>query len=244
MSGSELPRESRLLVVVPALNEAASVGAVVQDVRAHAAGAQVLVVDDGSTDRTAEIARAAGALVVRLPINLGVGGAMRAGFRYAVRHDYDVVVQIDGDGQHDARHIPDLVAGLTRSDVVIGARFAGAGDYVMRGPRRWAILVLAHLLGRISRTTLTDPTSGYRAASRRAIRVFAVHYPAEYLGDTVESLVIARRLGLSVSQVPVAMRPRAQGRASQGAFSAALYLGRASAAMALAMVRRWPYEEA
>ncbi len=243
MSTPQLSPGSRLLVVVPAWNEAASVGAVVRDIRTHAPHARVLVVDDGSTDRTAEIARAAGASVVRLPINLGVGGAMRAGFRYGVRNDYDVAVQIDGDGQHDARYISDLVAGLSHSDVVIGARFAGTGDYVMKGPRRWAVLVLAQLLGRISRTKLTDPTSGYRAASRKAMRVFAVHYPAEYLGDTVESLVIARRLGLSVSQVPVAMRPRAQGRASQGTLSAGLYLGRASAAIALAMVRRWPYKE-
>ena len=233
----------RVLVVIPALNEAASVAAVVRDVREKVVGADILVVDDASTDRTSAVAAAAGAMVVRLPINLGVGGAMRAGFRYARREGYDAVVQVDGDGQHDAAYVPALLAALASSDVVIGARFAGVGDYRLRGPRSWAIRVLSATLGRLVGARLTDATSGFRASNRRAIGVFAVHYPAEYLGDTVESLVIAHRLRLRVEQVPVAMRPRGTGRASQGIVASVLYLGRASAALALALVRRWPYQE-
>jgi glycosyltransferase involved in cell wall biosynthesis len=233
----------RVLVVIPALNEAASVAAVICRVKQVLPVATVLVVDDGSSDRTAEVASAAGATVARLPFNLGVGGAMRTGFRYALRHGFDAVVQIDADGQHDPAHLPELLNALRESDVVIGARFAGVGEYDVRGPRSWAMRVLARLLSRILRVRLTDATSGYRAANRRAIGVFARHYPAEYLGDTVESLVIARRVGLRVTQVPVAMRARTAGVPSQSVVPAVLYLGRASAALLLALVRRWPYEE-
>lgn len=230
----------RVLVVVPALNEAPTVAGVVQRVFEALPGVEVLVVDDGSTDRTAREARTAGAHVVRLPYNLGVGGAMRTGFRYAEREGFDAVVQIDGDGQHDPAFLPAVLAGLERADVVIGARFAGAGDYAVRGPRSWAMRVLSRVVGRIVRAPLTDVTSGFRAANRRAIRVFALHYPAEYLGDTVESLVIARRSGLAVAQVPVAMRVREHGRPSQGVVSGATYLGRAGVALGLALVRTWP----
>ena len=235
--------DQRILVVVPALNEQASVGDVVLRVRAVLPAADVLVVDDGSSDSTAKVARAAGALVACLPYNLGVGGAMRTGFRFAERHDYDVVVQIDADGQHDPVFLPAVLAALGDAEVVIGARFAGVGDYAVRGPRSWAMKVLSRAVGRIVGATLTDVTSGFRAADRRAIRVFARHYPAEYLGDTVESLVIAHRSGLRVTQVPVAMRARVHGVPSQRVLGSATYLGRASVALGLALVRQWPVPE-
>jgi glycosyltransferase involved in cell wall biosynthesis len=230
----------RVLVVVPALNEAASVGSVVAEVHAHYPAADVLVVDDGSVDATAEVARAAGAAVCRLPFNLGVGGAMRVGYRYAVREGYAVVVQIDADGQHDPAYLPLLVAATATSDVVIGARFAGEGDYAVGGPRRWAMTVLARVLTRLAGEPLSDVTSGFRATNRRATRLFADHYPSEYLGDTVESLVIALRLGCSVRQVPVSMRRRNTGQASQGTLRSAVYLSRAVVALGFALVRRWP----
>ena len=200
----------------------------------------VLVVDDGSADRTAERAVEAGALVCRLPFNLGVGGAMRTGFRYAQRHDYDVVVQVDADGQHDPTYLPTLVKGLAHANVVIGARFAGEGDYAARGPRRFAMRVLAFVLSRLAHTRLTDVTSGFRAPTASAIAIFATHYPAEYLGDTVESLVIATRMGLTLTQEPVSMRLRSAGEASQTSFRAAVYLSRALVALGLALVRKWP----
>ena len=127
----------------------------------------------------------------QLPYNLGVGGAMRAGYRYALRHRYDAAVQVDADGQHDPTYLKLLVDGLEPRDIVVGARFAGEGEYRARGPRRWAMRLLAFTLTRLAGNKMTDVTSGFRAANRRAIRVFADHYPAEYLGDTVESLVIA-----------------------------------------------------
>lgn len=228
----------QLMVVLPALNEQDSVGRVVREVRLALPGAGVLVVDDGSTDATAERATEAGAEVLRLPFNLGVGGAMRAAYRYARDCGYSFVVQVDADGQHDPREIEHLVA--VRANVVIGARFAGRGDYTVRGPRRWAMRLLAFVLSRIVGTKLTDPTSGFRLVDRRALELFAEHYPEEYLGDTVEALVIAHRAGLTITQVPVVMRVRETGNASQNPFRAALYLVRVVAAVLLALIRRFP----
>jgi glycosyltransferase involved in cell wall biosynthesis len=232
--------QERVLVVMPAWNEEHSVAATVTELRAAHPGYDVLVVDDGSADRTAAEARRAGALVCSLPFNLGVGGAMRAGYRYALRHGYGVAVQVDADGQHDPAYVQRLVDRLADADIVVGARFAGEGTYPARGPRRWAMWLLAATLSRLARTRLTDVTSGFRAANLRAITVFADHYPAEYLGDTVESLVIALRTGCRVVQEPVAMRSRSGGAASQTPLRATLYLARAVIALGLALVRRWP----
>ncbi|WP_101523947.1 glycosyltransferase family 2 protein [Nocardioides houyundeii] len=238
---SDRPATSRVLVIVPAWNEEESIGDTVTEIRACVPWADLLVVDDGSSDGTRGAAENAGATVCQLPFNLGVGGAMRTGYRYALRHGYDVAVQIDADGQHDPRSLLSLLEPLGESDIVIGARFASKDDpYKVRGPRRWAMVLLATVLSRMAGTRLTDVTSGYRVCNRRAITVFAAHYPAEYLGDTVESLVIANRAGCTVTQVPVTMRPRAGGRASHSPVRAAIYLFRAFVALSLALVRKWP----
>lgn len=229
-----------VLVVLPALNEEGSVAEVVAEVRAALPAAAVLVVDDGSTDRTGAAARSAGADVLRMPFNLGVGGAMRAAFRYARTHDVAYVVQVDADGQHDPTEIAKLLAAAQSADVVVGARFAGRGLYQTRGPRRWAMRVLAWVVSRVVKTPLTDPTSGFRVAGPRAIPVFAQHYPEEYLGDTVESLVIAHRVGLSIAQVPVEMRVRSAGKASQGPLRSTMFLTRVGVAVILAVLREVP----
>jgi len=231
------PSLRRTLVVMPAFNEAASVADVVREVREKVPSAQVLVVDDGSRDDTAERARAAGAIVARLPFNLGVGGAMRTGFRYARNNGFDAVVQVDADGQHDPSEVTQLVAGLADADLVLGARFAGVGDYRSSGPRRWAMIVLSRALSRLTGTRLTDTTSGFRASGPRAISLFAEHYPAEYLGDTIETLVIASRSGLRIEQIPVQMRVRAGGTPSHRPVKAAIYLGRAVLALLFALTR-------
>lgn len=237
-SSAPMEPEGRVLVVIPALNEEASVGQVVKEVEAVVPAAHVLVVDDGSVDRTREVAISAGADVLSLPFNLGVGGALRAGFRYAVRFGYSVVVQVDGDGQHDPSEIPRLLAELGEADVVIGARFAGRGDYSVRGPRQWAMRLLAHSLSKRTRVPLTDTTSGFRAFNARAVDVFARDYPAEYLGDTVEALVIAARAGCRVSQVPVQMRSRVGGTPSHAPVKSAVYLARTCLALFMSRVRR------
>jgi glycosyltransferase involved in cell wall biosynthesis len=223
---------------VPAWNEQESLPAVLAELDVALPEADVLVVNDGSTDGTADVVRASRrAMLLDLPINLGVGGAMRAGYRFAHRHGYQRAIQVDADGQHDPTEVRRVVAALDGADVVVGARFADRGDYAVRGPRRWAMRVLSAVLSRIAHTRLTDTTSGFRASGPRAIALFAADYPAEYLGDTVESLVIACRAGLTVRQVGVSMRPRAGGTPSHSPFKAAAFLGRAMLALTIALTR-------
>ncbi|KAA9111229.1 glycosyltransferase family 2 protein [Microbacterium rhizomatis] len=228
----------RVLVIVPAWNERHSVGVTVREILAADPGFDVAVVDDGSTDGTADAARAAGAIVLTLPFNLGVGGAMRTGFTYAQRFGYARAIQVDADGQHNPADIHRVLAGLDSADISIGARFSDVGDYTVRGPRRWAMVFLAGVLSRVAKTRLTDVTSGFRAAGRRAIEQYVRYYPAEYLGDTVDSLVAACHAGLTVTQVPVAMRPRSHGTPSQGPFGSTAYLLRSVFALSLALMRR------
>jgi glycosyltransferase involved in cell wall biosynthesis len=235
---------ARAIIVVPAWNEQLNVGDTVREIRAATPDIPVLVVSDGSTDRTADCAREAGALVLELPYNLGVGGAMRAGFRYAVRHGYTAAVQVDADGQHDPSEVPLLLAKLSEADIVIGGRFTdGDASYKVRGPRKWAMVVLSKVLSKVARTKLTDATSGFKATGGRALPVFAEHYPVEYLGDTVESLVIAVRAGCKVVQVPAHMRPRRGGTPSHRPIKSMIYLFRAGFALLLALIRRYDVAE-
>jgi glycosyltransferase involved in cell wall biosynthesis len=226
-----------VLIIIPALNEASSIGEVVSEVRGELPGVDVLVVDDGSSDATGPTAKAAGATVARLPINLGVGGAMRTGYRYARDHGYDVAIQVDADGQHDPRYVPKLIDALDDADLVIGARFAGEGDYRVRGPRRWAMTMLSKVLSWLAHTKLTDTTSGFRACNRPLIELFAGWYPAEYLGDTIETLVRVARSKYRVVQVPVAMRTRMAGTSSHSPVKATIYLFRAFVILFLALIR-------
>jgi glycosyltransferase involved in cell wall biosynthesis len=228
----------RVLIIIPAWNESGAIADVVREVQGVLPEADLLVVDDGSTDDTTKIARAAGARVARLPYNLGVGGAMRLGYRYAYEQDYDVAIQIDADGQHDPRYVPKLVDRLDDASLVIGARFAGEGDYSVRGPRKWTMNMLSFVLSRMAKTKLTDTTSGFRACDRDIIRLFAEWYPVEYLGDTVETTVRVIRLKHKVVQVPVAMRVRQAGTPSHSPAKALIYLGRAFITLLLAVARR------
>lgn len=230
--------DQRVLIMIPAWNEVASIGEVVAEIRGELPGTDVLVIDDGSADDTALAARQAGAAVVRLPFNLGVGGARRLGFRYAKAHGYQIAVQMDADGQHDPRYVPKLIDGLQEASLVIGSRFAGEGDYHVHGPRLWAMRLLSVVLSRMARQRLTDTTSGFRACDRALIELFAQWYPVEYLGDTVETTVRVLRLGYKVRQVPVAMRQRFRGTPSKSPAKALMYLSRAFLSLVLAVTRR------
>ena len=201
--------------------------------------ADILVVNDGSTDRTTTVAENAGARVLELPVNLGVGGAMRAGYKFAARNGYQRTVQHDADGQHDPAEITSLLSTMEveQADLVIGARFAGVGTYRVRGPRQWSMVLLSTVLSRVCGTRLTDTTSGFKACNRKAIQLFAANYPAEYLGDTVESLVIGARAGLRIRQVGVEMRLRAGGRPSHSPIAASFFLVRAVLALMIALSR-------
>lgn len=210
---------------------------VVREVLLAVPGAACLVVNDGSRDNTAHEACSAGATVLELPFNLGVGGAVRAGLCYARDNGFSRVVQLDADGQHDPKNINSLVDQLDNADLVIGARFAGVGEYQAGGPRRWAMKLLAFIVSKVAKNQVTDATSGFKALGPRSIRILAEHYPAEYLGDTVEALVIVARSKCTITQVPIAMRVRQGGVPSQGPLKSATHLARLFVALVFALLR-------
>jgi len=203
-----------LLIIVPAYNEEASLPGVIQDLREHVPAADVLVVNDGSSDATALVARKLGVPVLDLPFNLGIGGAMQAGYLYAERNAYDIAVQFDGDGQHLASEIKKLLDPLEakQADLVVGSRFLAIGGYKAPVFRKMGIGIFSFVLSRILGTTVTDSTSGFRAANRRVIEFFAHTYPDDY--PEVEALVLLHKVGLRMAEVPVAMRGRTGGRSS------------------------------
>ncbi len=222
-------RRHDVLVVVPAFDEEECVAAVVTEL--HDAGfCKVLVVDDGSRDATASVAAAAGATVVRLPINLGVGGALRTGFKYAVDHGIGCVVQVDADGQHLAEHIDELLDALHDRDLdmVIGSRFAAGGEHRMSRTRRHCIRALGGVVSRFGGVRVTDATSGFRAIRSPLLEAFAHEFPHHYLGDTFEALYVAARRGYRIGEVPVAMRVRQGGRPSADLAASAKSVLRAS----------------
>ena len=232
----------RPLIAIPAWNESGSVADVVTHARSAVPQATVLVVNDGSTDNTADKAREAGAVTVSLPFNVGVGGAMRTAFLYADREGYDALVQVDADGQHNPDEIAALLSGLSEADIVVGTRFHPGSTYKVRGPRRWAMGLLSWSLSRMAKRSISDTTSGFRSAGPRAISLFSRSYPAEYLGDTVGSLTIAIRDGLTITETPVTMFYRRLGKPSKSALWSTLYLGRASLALLVQMLKRDPHQ--
>ena len=228
----------KVLVIIPAYNEAAAVGKVVGDVRRHAPWAQICVVDDGSADATAQEAAKAGAGVVSLPFNLGIGGAVQTGFRYADVHGYDIAVQVDGDGQHDASYLTALLKPVMdgEAEISVGSRFLGdrKGFQSTLG-RRLGIGFFTHLIGALTGLRVTDPTSGFRAHNRRMIAAFAQYYPGDF--PEPEALVVAQRLGARVREVPVVMRGREAGKSSIGRAKSAYYMMKVTFAILLHMIR-------
>jgi glycosyltransferase involved in cell wall biosynthesis len=203
------------VAIVPAFNEAACLARVIEEVRAADPELEILVVDDGSTDETAAIAVRAGAELIRLPHNLGIGGAVQTGYLYARERGFDLAVQIDGDGQHDPTQVGKLLEPILdgRADIVIGSRFAGLGAYRAELSRRLGIRMFARVVSLLVGQRLTDTSSSFRAVNRRAIRVFAADYPHGYL-ETVEATVLASKYGLTQTEVPVTMRRRTAGRST------------------------------
>jgi glycosyltransferase involved in cell wall biosynthesis len=204
-----------LLFIIPAFNEEAALPGVLHELDAQFPDADVVVIDDGSTDATAAVASEGGAVVLPLPFNLGIGGALRTGFQYAVRHGYQRGVQFDGDGQHDPAEVKRLLAALDDgADLAVGSRFAeGPADYDVGAVRSRAMGVLRFVVRRVSGRSFTDTSSGFRAFSRPMLEFFAATYPAEYM-ESVEALLSACREGFVVEEVPVRMRGREAGAPS------------------------------
>jgi glycosyltransferase involved in cell wall biosynthesis len=216
-----------LLVVVPAFNEERTISEVVSQL--HSRGFRVVVVDDCSTDLTAQRASEAGAIVLRLPINLGVGGALRAGFRYAVETGHTSVVQVDADGQHPADQITDLVRSAHEqgAHLVIGSRYLSSDTTLTSSlPRRFSMWCLSKIGSRISGVQLSDTTSGFRLISQPLLGEFARQFPSYYLGDTYEATIAAARAGYRVIEVPAALSPRVHGNSSASSLRATLLIAR------------------
>ena len=230
----------RKAAIVPAYNEAHSIAGVVAELRATQPELEIVVIDDGSTDETAAVARRAGAQVVQLPFNLGIGGAVQTGIEWARRRGCGLAVQVDGDGQHDPGQIDRLLHPILagNADVVVGTRFAGEGMYRPSVARRIGIGVFAGLVSLIVRQRVTDTTSGFRAMNERAIELFAEEYPYDY--PEVEATVLIFRHRLRLVEVPVTMRQRETGRSSITLFRSLYYMGKVSLALFVGLLRPRP----
>jgi glycosyltransferase involved in cell wall biosynthesis len=232
----------RKLAIVPAFNEAGMVARVIRDIRRHAPDFDVVVVDDGSTDTTSAHAQAQGAVVIRHPFNLGIGGAMQSGYKYALREGYDVAVQVDGDGQHKPAYLHDLLAKLEtegdEADMVTGSRFLGDPGYRVPFGRRVGNLIFAMVMSAITRKKITDPTSGFRMANRRGIELFAHDYPHDY--PEVEAILMLHAHKLRLHEVHVSMNKRDFGKSSIDYPRSAYYMVKVLLAIFIGLFRRRP----
>lgn len=208
-------QNSDVIIVVPAYNESATIEKVVSDI--HRDGFTCIVVDDGSDDETSLFAKKAGANVITLSFNAGVGGALRCGFRYAVENGFSAVIQCDADGQHHSNHFGDLITAANKSgaDLVLGSRFLSPENTLdPHVVRRFAMWWLARVASRATGHKITDSTSGFRLIRRPLLDELAANLPEYYLGDTFEALVVLGRFGYRVEEIGVAMAPRQSGSSS------------------------------
>jgi glycosyltransferase involved in cell wall biosynthesis len=239
-----VPDGSACLAIVPAYNEEATLTGVLASLRRHAPECDVLVIDDGSTDSTAEVAHAGGAQVLRLPFNVGIGGAVQCGYIYACEQGYDHVVQVDGDGQHDPGEIATLRAAMEADpslDMVYGSRFLEKRDYRAPISRRTGIQIFAAIISVILRKKVTDPTSGFRLCNRRAIELFARDYPHDY--PEVEALLILHYNRLRTREVPVRMFQRGGGVSSIRSGKSLYYMVKVLLAIFIGLARARPFVE-
>ena len=233
-STTQLITPANTLVVVPALNEESSLASVIAEIKS--CGYEVLVINDGSTDGTADVARASGARLLDLPINLGVGGALRAGFKYACERNFQAVVQVDADGQHPANEIVQLIdeANTSGAHLVIGSRFLSNGTSMEVGRvRRFVMRLLARSATNATQSPITDATSGFRIIQQPLLTEFSRTFAVNYLGDTYEALIAAGRAGYVVREIPAALRPRLNGQSTASLVQAVTFTLKGLAVTAL-----------
>jgi hypothetical protein len=242
-STERMTEHLKTLVLIPALNEEASIAQVVNRVQQHLPWADVLVINDGSSDNTAEAAEAAGAIVLHMPYNVGIGASVQTGFLFADQQGYEIVIRNDGDGQHGVKDVPALLSELQKgqADLVIGSRYIEDRGYVGSPARRAGSLVLANLISTIIRQPITDPTSGFIACNRRAIKLCAQIYPHDY--PEPESIVILHRAGLKLREVPVTMEARIGGRSSITMLRSGYYMVKVILAILVGLLRPAPVIE-
>jgi glycosyltransferase involved in cell wall biosynthesis len=238
--------ELRRVAIVPAFNEEHTLPGVIRELRAFDPGLDIVVIDDGSGDRTAQVAASCGAYVLRLPFNLGIGGAVQTGFKFAYEGGYDLAVRVDGDGQHDPAQLSRIIEPVLRgdADIAVGSRFAAQeGGYRSSRSRRVGIRILAGVVSRIVGQRVTDTTSGFQALNRQGIALFARDYPHDY--PEVEATVMVFKHRLRLEEVPVSMRERGAGTSSITALRSIYYMAKVLLAIFVGMFRRHvvPQEE-
>jgi glycosyltransferase involved in cell wall biosynthesis len=228
----------RRIAIVPAYNEAQNIGRLLEELHEFDPDLDVVVVSDGSHDRTADVARSHGAFVVSLPFNLGIGGAVQTGFQFARANGYELVVRCDGDGQHDPSELPKVLAPVLAgdADIAVGSRFVSTDGYQSSAARRVGIRLLAAVVSAIARQRVTDTTSGFQALNRRALELFAADYPHDY--PEVEGMVMTIKHRLRLVEVPVRMRGREHGRSSITALRSIYYMAKVLVALFVGLFRR------
>lgn len=234
---------NRVIAIIPALNEEKNIRAVISGIKKAAPLVHVLVVDDGSTDNTAGVAKKNGAKVINLPFNMGYGAALQTGFKYALRHGFEFAVQIDGDCQHDPASLPELLLPIItkKADVALGSRFLGAATYPIPIVRKTGIIIFGAIVSAITGKKITDPTSGYQALGRAAItRLYASsHYPADF--PDADVIIMLHRAGLKVCEVPVVMHPSPDNKSMHKGVKPLYYVFKMFLSIFLAMLRKNPF---
>lgn len=228
----------KTLVIIPAFNEEETLRGVILGIRSFLSQADILVVNDGSTDSTGVIAREEGVLVLEHPYNMGIGATMQTGFLYALNNGYNIAVQIDGDGQHDARFITSLIKPILdgQANLVIGTRYLSDGGFKSTFLRKLGIRFFTTIIWIFTGKKITDPTSGFRAMDRKGIELFSKEYPSDY--PEVEALISAYKKGLHFQEIPVTMRNRQGGASSIGILSALYYMVKVTLSISIGSFRR------
>jgi glycosyltransferase involved in cell wall biosynthesis len=235
--------DKKVLIILPAYNEEESVGMVINHIHKQVPAADILVVNDGSTDSTSKVAQDRGAFIIDLPFNLGIGAAMQTGYKFANRQGYDIAVQCDADGQHPPYLINYLMEHLieNNADIVVGSRFLKKYSYKSSVPRQIGIALFSRLISLITSTRLTDTTCGFRALNKNAIRYFSEYYPCDY--PEVEALVLAHRAGLKIKEVPVKIYRRKGGISSIGFLSSFYYTLKVFLSIVIDLFEEVPYRK-